>query len=251
MLGNALVQPTDERLAVDTGAGDVDPVNLPIEAAEPLYVIQRERHEDGAGHGIVLPELRQPDQLERLRPRGADDVVRLADDEVVPIGTVDVHHELVRRLGRYALDERQAADLGVGPVERQDRRTGCLHWIPVRVERDDHSALEAGLGDLDAVDGGDRLDQPFVDWHINEGDFLEVDAGTNLGVEAGIRVLDDGVEGLGQTVGQHERRHDEADAHQHGERCEEKSQLAGGKVAEGETKDLAHDGYSSSALIRS
>ena len=30
-----------------------------------------------------------------------------------------------------------------------------------------------------------------------------------------------------------------------------KSQLAGGKVAEGETKDLAHDGYSSSALIRS
>ena len=245
------VQSIHERVGVDTVPGDIDPVNLPVETGQTLDLVEGERHQDSTSHRVVLAKTRQPDQLEWLATCGAHDVVLLADHEVVPVGAVDIHRELVGRLGRAALSERQAADLRVGPIERQDWRAGGLYRITVRFERHEQHALEARLRDIDTVHAGNHLDEPFVDRQIHEVDFLEVHPRANLGVEGRIRVFDDRVERLGQAVCQDERRHDKAHAHEHGERCEKETQLAGSKVAEREAKHLAHDGYSSSALMRS
>ena len=193
-------------------------------------------HQGRADGGVVLAEAGRPDEGDVLfDPARGDEVVGLADDEVVGRGGVEIHRELTRFVGGFAIDDRERAQRGVvGPREHQLGRALGGDGGAVGLDRL-HTVLRClDEGDRvgDTVDGVDLGDQRLVERQR----LTEVGGGADQQVGLAGDLFGQVPERRPKAVGQDETGDDETDAEHHREGGHREPGLVGSQVAEGQAE---------------
>jgi len=166
----------------------------------------------------VAPEAGDADHGELLRRSPEEHLHLVAESERVGLGGDHVDHDLAGPLGLTARPQGQRRQVGIGPVEAEGRRAGggdCLarlvDELGVAADRA-HRSRHAGDTADDVEDRGGQG----VTRRVGRGVGAETGGGAHRHVGAGGDLVEQGVEGLVDRVGEHERAGDEADAQHHG-----------------------------------